>query len=77
MALFPPSPHTCPGVSGGTQGYGTGKDVVFTDMGGSRGYRVCYAPTSVTPEEGGLYVSNVGMGISSQITWIGSRIIMV
>ena len=58
------------------QGYGTGKDIVLPAEGESRGCRDFSMPTSVTPEEGGLHVRSVVVGISSQLPQIGSRIIM-
>ena len=73
---LPPHPVQALAAQGDAQGSGTGKDGVFTDTGESRGFRKCSAPTSVTSEEGGLHVRSVGTGISYQITWIGSRIIM-
>ena len=41
----------------------------------SRECREYYAPNLVTPKEGGLRVRSVGVGISSRLTPIGSRII--
>ena len=63
-------------AQGDTQGSGTGKDGVFTDMGESRGYRECSATTLVSTKESGLHVRSVITGIDSQLTSIGSRIIM-
>ena len=59
-----------------TQGLGNGKDGLFTNTGEYRIFRECSAPTLVSTEEGGLHVRIYGMGITSQITLIGSRIIM-
>ena len=73
---FPPHPTQALAAQGDTQGSETGKDGVFPATGEFRGCRECSAPTSVTPEEGGLHVRSVDMGIASQITRIGSRIIM-
>ena len=42
----------------------------------SRECRDYYAPNLVTPKEGGLRVRSVGTGIDSQLTLIGSCIIM-
>ena len=59
-----------------TQGYGIGKVGIFPATGDSKRCRECSAPTSVTPEEGGLHVRSVGTGIAYQISQIESRIIM-
>ena len=76
LFYFPPHPTQALVDQGGTQCSGTGKDGVFPATGESRGCRECYVPTLVTPEEGGLHVRSVSTGIASQLTWIGSRIIM-
>ena len=55
---------------------GLGRTVFFSATGDSRGCGECSAPTSVTPEEGGLHVRSVGTKISSQITRIWSRIVV-
>ena len=45
-------------------------------MGESKGCRECSVPNLVTTEEGGIYVGSIGTGIASQLTLIGSPIIM-
>ena len=73
---FPPHPTHALAAHGDTQGSGTGKDGVFPATGESRGCMEYYVPTSVTPKAGGLHARSVSTGIASQLTRIGSHIIM-
>ena len=61
---------------GGTQGSDNEKYSVFPDMEESRVCRDCSVPNSVTAKECGLHIRIVSTGIASQITLIGSRIVM-
>ena len=61
---------------GGNQGFGTGKDSVFSATGDSRGCRGFSAPTLVNRKEGGLRVRIVDTVIDYQLKQIGCHSIM-
>ena len=57
---------------GYSQAFGIGKGGVLLAMGYYRGFRECYVPKLVTPEEVDLNVGSYGTGAASQLTCIVS-----